>query len=149
MSFVKSCLVLFLLTSLLFSQSREELRRALSSCEADLEASLQKIEALNKALKSTDQMVKERQQIVDSLVQNLQQQITIQAQISARLQMNADTLQLMVQDYQHKLDEVADLYRKELEKSSRPWILTKHGLQGFTTGLLVGGAMGLIYGLLH
>lgn len=149
MKVVKGFLLLLIFSSLLMAQTREQLRQALNECEQDLQASLQKIEALTNALHETDALVAKRQMILDSLIQNLQQQIETQALIRARLQSNADTLQLMVNNYQKKLDEVADLYRRELKKSSRPWILTRQGLQGFTTGILIGGALGLIYGLIH
>ena len=149
MKAVKSLFLLLILSGLLLAQTREQLRQALNECEQDLQTSLQKIEALTRALQETDTLVAKRQMILDSLIQNLQRQIETQALIRARLQSNADTLQLMVNDYQKKLDEVADLYRKELKKSSRPWILTRQGLQGFTTGILIGGALGLIYGLLN
>ena len=145
----KILIIVLFCSQLVLGQTRAQLRQALSECEADLQASLQKIEALSQALQSTDVLLKTRQNLMDSLLTNLQSQIKTQELIRNRLQMNADTLQTMVNDYQKKLDEIADLYRKELEKSSRPWILTKKGLQGFTTGILIGGAVGLIYGLVH
>ncbi|MHB2155867.1 hypothetical protein ACX8XN_15910 [Calditrichota bacterium GD2] len=148
MKLIKSMVWCLLLVALVGAQTREELKRALSECEADLQVSLQKIETLTRALETTDQLIQKKEQALDSLLANLQRQIETQTLIRAKLQLNADTLQLMVSDYQQKLDEVADLYRKELKKSSRPWIFTRQGLQGFTTGILIGGALGLIYGLL-
>ncbi|MHB2147984.1 hypothetical protein ACX8XP_02890 [Calditrichota bacterium LG25] len=145
---LKSIVWCLLLVALVAAQTREELRRALAECEADLQISLHKIETLTRALETTDELIQKKEQALDSLLANLQRQIETQALIRAKLQSNADTLQLMVSDYQQKLDEVADLYRKELKKSSRPWIFTRQGLQGFTTGILIGGALGLIYGLM-
>ncbi len=149
MNLIKTLLLLVIFTAGGWGQTRAQLQQALAECEADLQASLQKIEALSQALRSTDTLIKQRETILDSLLTNLQQQIETQATIRARLEMNADTLQIMINAYQQKLDEVANLYRKELQRSTRPWILTRQGLQGFTTGVLIGGALGLIYGLLN
>ncbi len=147
----KSLLIIFLLVGISQSvaQTTAQLKQALKGCEKDLNASLDKIEQLENALKATTQLSERRKALSDSLINNLQNQIRLQAAINSRLKANADTLQLMVKDYDRKLNEVAELYRKELQKKSRPWFFSWNGLQGFATGVLIGGALGVIFSLAY
>ncbi len=131
------------------TQTTAQLKQALMGCEKDLNTSLDKIEKLEKALKETTQLTARRKAISDSLIRNLQNQIRLQTAINQKLQANADTLQIMVKDYDRKLNKVAELYRKELQKRRRPWFLSWNGLQGFATGVLVGGALGVVFSLVH
>ena len=142
-------LLLVLSVSETKAQTKEQLKQALIGCEKDLNTSLKKIEQLQRALKETSELSERRKALADSLVANLQSQIRLQTQINRRLQANADTLQLMVRDYDQKLDEIAGQYRKLLAQKSRPWFFTWNGLQGLATGVLVGGALGLVFGLAH
>ncbi len=144
-------LIVFLLPFTLLAQTSSEaqLKKALAECEQDLDASLSQIEALKNALNATNSLIDKRAAIADSLIKNLQNQLRLQSQIGKRLQMNADTLQIMVKDYDRKLNEIADLYRKELQRSSRPWFFTLHGWQGFGTGVLIGGAIGVVFSVVH
>ncbi len=146
---ITATVLVFLLLALTqsYSQTTAQLKQALRGCEKDLNTSLNKIEQLENALKATTQISERRKALSDSLIRNLQNQIRLQAAINSRLKANADTLQAMVKDYDHKLNEVADLYRKELQKKARPWFLSWNGLQGFATGVLVGGALGVIFSI--
>ncbi len=145
-------LIVFLLlsVSIAFAQqpSRAQLKQALAECEQDLEASLQKVEQLEQALQTTSSLIDQRQALADSLINALKLQIDNYVELQKHLQMNADTLQSMVVDYRKKLDEVAKFYRKELQKDQRPWFFSMKGWKGFATGILIGGAVGLIYGIL-
>ncbi len=146
---ITATVLVFLLLALTqsYSQTTAQLKQALRGCEKDLNTSLNKIEQLENALKATTQISERRKALSDSLIRNLQNQIRLQAAINSSLKANADTLQAMVKDYDHKLNEVADLYRKELQKKARPWFLSWNGLQGFATGVLVGGALGVIFSI--
>lgn len=125
----------------------QQLAKALQECERDLKASNLQVSTLKKALDSTSELIQKRQLFADSLILNMKQQIAVQGEISRRLQMNADTLQIMVNDYDQKLDEVAELYKKELQRQSRSWFFTGSGWQGFSTGILAGLLVGLAYGV--
>ncbi len=142
-------LLLFLGLNQGFAQTTTQLRQALKNCEKDLNISLDKIERLESALKETSQLAERRKAVSDSLIHNLQNQIRLQSAINQKLQANADTLQIMIKDYDKKINEIAKLYRKELQKKARPWFLTWNGLQGFATGVLVGGAIGIIFSVAH
>lgn len=135
----------------LFSQqvTKAQLARALSECEADLEASKLQIRKLSDALQATDALIDQHRAVSDSLISNLRQQLVIQDSVSVLLKINADTLQTMVQDFRKKLDEVDRLYISELKKQTRPWYLTGHGLKGLIYGVFIGGALGLVFSLAH
>ncbi len=130
-----------------YGQTVPQLKQALKNCEKDLNTSLDKIEQLETALQQTMHVNDRRKALSDSLIRNLHHQIRLQAAINMRLNANADTLQTMVHAYRDKLDKLAELYRQELQKKVRPWFFSWNGLQGFATGVLVGGALGLVFGL--
>ena len=131
------------------AQTKAQLKQALIGCEKDLNASLKKIEQLESALKETTALSDRRKALADSLTKNLQSQIRLQTSINKTLKANADTLQVMVKNYDRKLNDVSNLYRKTLQKKARPWFFSWNGLQGFATGVLIGGAFGLVFGLGH
>ena len=129
--------------------SARELAKALKECESDLDASKLQIKSLHGALEATDEIILKRKIVADSLFTNLKSQLFFQDSIAILMKMNADTLQLMVRDYSNKLDEVNELYIKELRKQSRPWFLTGNGLKGLFYGVFIGGALGVTFAVLH
>lgn len=140
--------VLFLMQPLRAQQPTvAELRQALIESEQDLDSCRTLVRSLTTALDSTNQMIGRYRYVGDSLFSTLNAQISVQNQMIGLLETNSDTLQAMVNDYQAKLDEVSDLYIKELRRQQRSWIMTWPGIKGFTTGLFIGGALGLVFGI--
>ncbi len=137
---------LLLLPTVLPAQvSAHRLGAALKECEQDLKQASHYIDSLRQALIETRQLWEARKTATDSLIQALQTQLNLQTRVSQRFQANADTLNLMVQDYAHKLDELNRLYIRELKRRGRPWYLSGKGLSGFMYGLFIGGALGVTY----
>jgi hypothetical protein len=93
----------------------------------------------------TDELWQTRKMYTDSLIFNLKSELTVQDSITGLLKANADTLDLMVKDYGQKLDEVSNLYLKELRRQTKPWFFQSTGLKGFFYGVVIGGAAGLTY----
>ncbi len=142
-------LFFLLLVSLLNAQqvTKAQLAKALQECEQDFQAGKQQIEILSKALKATNHLIDRQTAVSDSLITNLRTQLVLQDSVTTLLKANADTLHMMVTDYNKKLDEVNSLYIRELKKRSRPWFLSGNGLQGLSYGLFIGAALGLIFGI--
>ncbi|MDI6792418.1 MAG: hypothetical protein QME81_06060 [bacterium] len=122
----------------------KQLAEALEGCEDDLDLCRSKVISLSKALESTEKLYQNRMVSADSLIENLKHQLLTQDSITTLLEANSDTLQMMVKDYSDKLDEVNELYIKELKREARPWFLTRSGLKGLVNGVLIGGALGAI-----
>ncbi|RMG67272.1 MAG: hypothetical protein D6715_05175 [Calditrichaeota bacterium] len=137
---------IFLLPAGAFAQvSSRQLGQALKDCEQDLQQATHYIDSLRNALQATEQLWSARKAATDSLIHNLESQLSLQAKIARRFQANADTLDLMVQDYAAKLDELNRLYIRELKRRGKPWFLSGKGLTGFMYGLFIGGALGVTY----
>jgi len=127
--------------------TEQKLYKALQASEADLDRCRDLVDSLRTALVRTNRLWEQRKDYTDSLVTNLKDQIGVQNSIGSLLQANADTLDAMVHDYSQKLDSVSTLYVKQLRKQDRSWFLTWNGIKGFFSGVVIGGAFGLIYGL--
>ncbi len=124
-----------------------ELAGALEQSEAELEICRDIVDSLQRSLKKTETLYESRNEVADTLVSNLRQQKAVQDSAITLLKQNADTLDLMVEDYAAKLDELNNLYVKELEKSTRPWFLTRKGLTGMLYGLVSSAAIILAVGV--
>jgi len=123
----------------------QQLARALAECQDDVKSCMLLNDSLQNALVQTDELWQTRKMYTDSLIFNLKSEMTVQDSITGLLKANADTLDLMVKDYGQKLDEVSNLYLKELRRQTKPWFLQSTGLKGFFYGVLIGGAAGLTY----
>ena len=126
----------------------QELAKALRQCETELDSARIVIDNLRKALRTTEELYIRRIAYADSLSEHLTSQLNVQQSISGLLKSNTDTLQSMVRDYSKKLDEVDELYIKELRKQSRSWFLTEKGLKGFLYGAFIGSATGIAVAIL-
>lgn len=127
--------------------TEQKLYKALQASEADLDQCRDLVDSLRTALIETNRLWEQRKTYTDSLITNLKNQIGVQNSIENLLQANADTLDAIVHDYSQKLDSVSTLYVKQLKKQDRSWFLTWNGIKGFFSGVVIGGAFGLIYGL--
>ena len=78
---------------------------------------------------------------MDSLTINLKDQLAVQSSISLIMRASADTLGIVVSNYEDKLSEVSQLYLDELYKQGKPWYLTGKGLKGFFYGVFIGSVL--------
>lgn len=149
MLFLAICLLVAADVSSLAAQTATErkLYQALQQSEADLDQCRNLADSLRTALSETQHLWNQRKVYTDSLILNLKAQIGIQGSIDSLLQTNADSLDAMVQDYAKKLDEVSTLYIEQLRQQGKPWYFTWHGWKGFFSGVVIGGAVGLIYAI--
>lgn len=154
---MRNIVLLFFITICLIFQSTDldaqgvtaqELARALSECQQDLVQCMTKNDSLQQALVETENLWESRKNYTDSLGVNLKAQLSFQDSITTLLKANTDTLDIIVKDYSQKLDEVSNLYIRELRRQTNPWFLQKTGLKGFFYGILFGGAAGLTYSVI-
>ena len=145
-------ILFFIFISFTFSEilhaqqvTAQQLARALAECQDDVKSCMLLNDSLQNALIQTDELWQTRKTYTDSLIFNLKSELTVQDSITGLLKANADTLDLMVKDYGQKLDEVSNLYLKELRQQTKPWFLQSTGLKGFFYGVVIGGAAGLTY----
>ena len=126
----------------------QQLARALAECQEDVKSCMLLNDSLQNALIQTDELWQKRKMYTDSLVINLKSELLTQDSITVLLKANADTMDVMVRDYSQKLEEVSNLYVKELQRQTKPWFFQSTGLKGFFYGVLIGGAAGLTYSVI-
>ena len=132
-------ILLCLGTHTIFGQSKTELAQMIVSCENDLDSCRLLLKKSQASLEASQSLYDKRIAVSDSLAFSLRAQLSLQDSITHLLKANADTLEVMVNDYNKKLMEVDKLYSKTLQIQSRPWLFTSKGFQGLLYGIVVGG----------
>ena len=123
----------------LFSQTKTELAQSLLSCEDDLDSCRLLLRKNRNAYDSLLYLYERRIMLSDSVAGTLRSQLQVQDSITHLLKANSDTLEVMVNDYNDKLNEIDKLYSKTLQHQSRPWLFTGKGFQGLLYGVVIGG----------